>query len=1045
VHECDTNYSIAVYEEILALQADSVYEEAKSLALAGLRLPNSNKREFLLALANTYDYLKKRDSALFIYDSLTRMYPYYHQPWYEKGVVYFRNEQYDLAVSSFEHSLRLNPNHFRSHYMLGTVYAMQGRLSEGFMALEASLLMTQNATLASEVVNVLTKITEGTDEVIKYYKGKSEERSHPLFDEIDQLVASKLALDKKYKLKINLNENIFRQSQVIMEKLKYDPSDTNFAMQYYVPLLTDVFQNDMFESYMLLLFSGYNFETVNKLAEKKKSDIAMVKSTVFPYFNKIQATAEVDYNKRKAAREKYHYYSDNDVMIIGSKIEKNKEQTIIGDVSIYKGNHTLLSKGKYDNDGKKDGQWIYYYSNGKIKSKEIYSHGEQRDSGVYYSFNGNLSRVAIRDKSGDVISQYDYDYSGYLSEVRKRRSDKTIEEQSFHPNGVKKTTLFYEEGGDITDGTYITYHPNGKIKQEISISKGKYNGVYKSYYSNGKLNDEGTYSKGSLDGAYTAYYQSGQLKEKTTYDNGKADGPYEEYYDNGTLSEKGIYDKGSKSEVNNYTRSGRLYSVIEMRGKVPSSLKFTNEDNMVVYKKSAGSGLYEYSLYHANGNKAADIRLNAKGNKSGTITYYHSNGVKSDEVNYQDGNAHGRWTTYFKDGAIQSDINYKDDQKDGYYKYYYHNGSLQHEGWYKQDKKQGLWKTYHANGKTNFEVYYLNDEYDGHFKEFNIGGVAMNKYLHDGGVSIGQVCYDTAGVLTDSVSFNNNQTTYKFSHLKSATPIYDLEYDVRYGKADGHSVTKYVNGAIKDDNNYKRGNKDSLCATYYPDGTVHAKGMYVDGSKTGKWVSYNEAGELLQEASYENGSLEGKTKGYADGTVRVEYNYANNAKEGQQLYYGEDGRVALALIYSEGDLVGYTHEGKDGKLLPETKIKNGKATITAYYSNGQKSAEATVEQGLLKGSLKTYFTNGQLAEERNMNYTDLEGPFKRYNPDGKLVYEVVYKEDNEQGPEKTYDKNGNLLITANYYFGELHGATTVTASGKTRTYNYKYGQLISVE
>ncbi len=241
--------------------------------------------------------------------------------------------------------------------------------------------MTDNATNAKKSISVLDGLTEQTDEVVKLYHEKKEQYSHPLFDDIDQIVNSKVALSSDYKLKISLNDNIFRQSQVIMEKLKYDPNDTNFVMQYYVPMLVDVYKNDLVEPLLLLKYSGYGFENVDALAKKKSKEIDDVKKIVFPYFTKIQSTRELNSVKRQKAASRYHYYPKENLIIIGDAITNGSSNDLaVGDVELFRNNHTMRGKGHYDNLGKQDGWWTYYYTTGELKSKEHYAHGNLIDT-----------------------------------------------------------------------------------------------------------------------------------------------------------------------------------------------------------------------------------------------------------------------------------------------------------------------------------------------------------------------------------------------------------------------------------------------------------------------------------------------------------------------------------------------------------------------------------------------------------------------------------------------------------------------------------------
>ena len=1047
INECDTNYPSAVYELVLSLTADSSFELAKSTAISALYLPGSDKHKLLLSLAAAYDYLGKSDSALLIYDSLKRTGPNDYAPWYEEGIIFLRKEQYDKALNCFQHSLTINPEHFSSHYMTGLIYMYQGRLTEAFIALESSLLMTENTHFAKKAIALLSSITEEPDETAKMYLKKKEQYSHPLFDDIDQIVNSKIALSTDYKLKMSLGDNIFRQSQVIMEKLKYDPADTNFVMQYYVPLLVDIFKQDQFESYILLQYSGYDFENVNNLAKKKSKEIDDVKKNIFPYFGKIQATREVDFTKRQKAPEHYHYYPKDNLIIIGNSIPKGNDDLVVGDVDMYRYNQTLLNHGHYDADGEKDGLWTGYYTQGGLRSRQHFAHGKEIDSSSSYYQNGNRKGLVLFDKEGSAREEYIYSSKGWLSEKKKKLTDKIIEHISYYSNGQIEYVEKYDDK-DYIDGTYKSYFADGTKKKEVSYKDGKLSGVCNTWFINGRLNEELHYEDGKLNGPDNEYYETGKIKEKSFYKNGKLDGLDQKFDNDGILTDKLSFSNGKLEEINKYTPSGFLYGTLKLSNERPYYIKYTNEDGAVLSEKEDKNGIFEYSHYFSNGNVAAELKINDKGDRNGLQTFYYGTGAKSEETNYKDGSLDGSSVTYYKNGHKKEEEYYVSNKRDGYYKQYYDNGAIKGEGWYKEGQKQGPWKYYYVNGKIEYEQYLLNDKFDGYYKEYNINGDIRDKYVYDNGEIISHTCYDTAGRKTDSVYFNPTAGSYKMAHRQGEPGGTDLDYSLKYGNMDGLLTIKFYSGDLLQKSYYKDGKRDSIFTMYFPDGKIRSKGRNKNDDKVGKWEYYNETGDLWREENLDSsGDLEGPSKTYLNGVLRNILNYKNGEKDSMQVYYGENDRIAFEMLYKDGNFIGYTYEGKDGNLLPVIKVKNGTANFVTYYSNGQKSAEGALEQNFFKGQFNIYYSNGTPAEQRfyNNNY-NLEGDVRKYYPNGKLGFVMTYKDDEETGIEYTYDKDGNQVIAAGYYYGSLNGPTVITdpATHNTATYYYHFGQLTSV-
>lgn len=81
---------------------------------------------------------------------------------------------------------------------------------------------------------------------------------------------------------------------------------------------------------------------------------------------------------------------------------------------------TLEFEGDYDNEGKRHGQWIYNYPNGKLWSKAQYKNGQRHgESAVYYNngqlrYQGNYKNDKqtgiwlFFDEKGNKVKEVDY-------------------------------------------------------------------------------------------------------------------------------------------------------------------------------------------------------------------------------------------------------------------------------------------------------------------------------------------------------------------------------------------------------------------------------------------------------------------------------------------------------------------------------------------------------------------------------------------------------------------------------------------------------------
>jgi uncharacterized protein len=1044
VNESDTNYALALYEQVITLNADSSFEAAGNLALDALKLPDCDKRRLLLALAASYDYRGKSDSALLVYDSMIVLYPHDHQAWYEKGVIFHNKKDYDKAVDCYQRALILNPGHFLSHYALGLSYTLQGRLTEAFIAYQSSLLMTTNANSAKRIVGLMQSISIGTDEMAGFYKNKDEKYSHPLFDDIDQLVNAKVALSKKYELDMTFKDDAFRQAHLIMEQLKYDARDSNFVMQYYVPLYTDLFKNDNFENCMLLMYSGYGYESIDNMAKKRTKQIGELKTTVFPYFSKIRATRELDYVKRQTAKGLYHYYADNGVLIVGNSVGEGDDLYYTGDVVVYRNDFTLRNRGRENDKGKKVGWWTSYYANGNLSLKDFYVDGVAVDTAWNYYQNGNLNMITIRDKKGTAKAEYEYDVNGWLSVIRKVTGENSVEESSFYSNGQLIVLEKYEDR-KLKDGVYKVYYRSGKLKKLVTKKGNVDDGPCKFYYENGRINDSCSYVNGKLEGPYLTFSETGKLLSKYVYKNGKIDGIAEKYYEDGKLKEKDVWKNGKETEIYRYNTAGKLYQTLELDDNILYHIKSYSEDGKVLTDLEDKKGLHKYQLIFDNGNTSVDIMTNSEGQREGKQTYYYGTGAKSDVSEYNDDNLDGVSLTYHRNGRLKSEDFYVNDARDGYHKFYHDNGVLGEEGWYKAGQKQGLWRFYYTNGKLNEEKYFLNDQQDGISRSYNRNAEIQNKFHYSKGTLLSRVCYDTAGVKCDSVFYKTPPASYTLTHWQNKPRFVDNSFSMKHNFLDGPYTTWFINGNIQSQTYYHDQQEDSTNTYYFPDGKVKFKGAYKNGEKTGDWQYYNELGQLTAEDKFTIERNETVTKIYSAGNVRIVYRYINGRKDSAQLYFGAKNKLAFIMYYDDGDFVGYTYAGKDGKMLPQIKVKNGTAKFTTYYADGHKSGEVETEQNLFKNRFVVYYDNDKIAEERTYNGSGVDGFIKRYNQEGKMIYSAEYKDDANIGATETFDDAGNLLISTSFSDDIVHGLTTVVdpATHTPRQYYYHYGVLTS--
>lgn len=134
-----------------------------------------------------------------------------------------------------------------------------------------------------------------------------------------------------------------------------------------------------------------------------------------------------------------------------------------------------------------------------------------------------------------------------------------------------------------TNGLFIDYFDNGKLKEKGNYKNGKKNGLWETWFENGQKEDSAIYENDALTGKrvmwhsngrlqlesywgkpndrvgqWTRYYENGQIESITNFnDKGELNGKSLEYFENGKLKRETTYDKEKEIEDILYNEQGK--------------------------------------------------------------------------------------------------------------------------------------------------------------------------------------------------------------------------------------------------------------------------------------------------------------------------------------------------------------------------------------------------------------------------------------------------------------------------------------------------------
>lgn len=332
-----------------------------------------------------------------------------------------------------------------------------------------------------------------------------------------------------------------------------------------------------------------------------------------------------------------------------------------------------LKINRRDKTNRKQGKWMTFWDNGKIRLEGTYK--DNRKNGYFKEYSEKGDLVNVSKYLDDVIQPE-------AAEIQKLEIEK-----KYYDDGRVKATRLYRNG--VLEGTSIEYSPEGKI-------------IAASEYRNGLLAGEGiVLEDGSRTGPWKEYYPGRSLKAEGSYDNGTKTGQWKYYHPNGMIEQTGTYNKEGKPEGawRWYYDSGQLLrEETYYRGKKDGPSEEYSEEGAIVERGEYLDDLEDGPWFQLIGD------------------FYQ-------QGSYRDGLRTGPWISYqLQEGEKGTDSliifkgNFLDDLPDGKHTYYWDNGKVRDEGNYVAGKKEGDWIKYNYDGELFLIITYTNGietRYDG--------------------------------------------------------------------------------------------------------------------------------------------------------------------------------------------------------------------------------------------------------------------------------------------------------------------------------------------
>ena len=249
-------------------------------------------------------------------------------------------------------------------------------------------------------------------------------------------------------------------------------------------------------------------------------------------------------------------YDDNGNLIftgtyrMGVPVGIHRQFDSLGNVinaMIYNENGIITGKGIITKEGKREGEWNFFYEGGSVKAKGRYSNNLETGKWNYYTVDGKVEQTGSY-KTG----KYDGLWTWYYKNGNVKR-----EEEYFNGKEEGEYTEYDEAGNAISKGKYYDGEREGEWFYKVNdyIEKGAYvgglrEGKWQAFYENEKLRYEGNYIQGNPEGLHKFFYENGKLKEEQYYMSGLREKNWKKYDQEGELILTITYKDDTETRIN---------------------------------------------------------------------------------------------------------------------------------------------------------------------------------------------------------------------------------------------------------------------------------------------------------------------------------------------------------------------------------------------------------------------------------------------------------------------------------------------------------------
>lgn len=188
-------------------------------------------------------------------------------------------------------------------------------------------------------------------------------------------------------------------------------------------------------------------------------------------------------------------------------------------------NDTLINY--IDINKNKQGKWIKYYDSGKIKYKGFFINDQPTGTFMFYHSNGKIKSVMNYDDKGYATTEIYWRTGKDAAKGQYNdKKDRIGEWKIYFEDGTLASVINYNDIGQAS-GEVMMYYPNTNRKVlHCHYKDGKKHGYYEKFFQSGLKQEEGPYKNNLKEGLWKLYTPEGVIEEQGMFVEGRRTGEW---------------------------------------------------------------------------------------------------------------------------------------------------------------------------------------------------------------------------------------------------------------------------------------------------------------------------------------------------------------------------------------------------------------------------------------------------------------------------------------------------------------------------------------